>query len=87
MRRPQFTLRTLLVAMLVVAAFFGGIHFERERRRCREEAIKALGDAMQAGTHANPVAVNAHQQSHQAVGVPTPIWNRGAPSGKSAYSQ
>jgi hypothetical protein len=33
MSRPQFTLRALLIGMLVVAAFFGGIHFERERRR------------------------------------------------------
>jgi hypothetical protein len=40
MPRPQFTLRVLLMAMLVVAAFFGGIHFERERRR-REEARAA----------------------------------------------
>ena len=38
MPRPQFTLRSLLVAMLVVAAFFGGIHFERERRRRADEA-------------------------------------------------
>lgn len=36
MPRPQFTLRALLVAMLVVAAFFGGIRFERERRRIAE---------------------------------------------------
>jgi hypothetical protein len=33
MRRPQFTLRTLLTAMLCAAFFFGGIQFERERRR------------------------------------------------------
>jgi hypothetical protein len=33
MPRPQFTLRALLVAMLVVGAFFGGIWFERERQR------------------------------------------------------
>ncbi|HVX09696.1 MAG TPA: hypothetical protein VHC22_00705 [Pirellulales bacterium] len=33
MRRPQFTLRALLVLMLVVGAFFAGIRFERERRR------------------------------------------------------
>jgi hypothetical protein len=33
MPRPQFTLRALLLAMLVVAAFFGGVRFERERRR------------------------------------------------------
>jgi hypothetical protein len=38
MRRPQFTLRALLVAMLVVAAFFAGIRFERERRRREDEA-------------------------------------------------
>jgi hypothetical protein len=38
MPRPQFTLRALLVAMLVVAAFFAGIRFERERQRRREDA-------------------------------------------------
>jgi hypothetical protein len=38
MRRPQFTLRALLVAMLVVGAFLGGIQFERERRRRETEA-------------------------------------------------
>jgi hypothetical protein len=37
--RPQFTVRALLVAMLVVAAFVGGIHFERERRRREDDAI------------------------------------------------
>ncbi|HVA47428.1 MAG TPA: hypothetical protein VNH11_13750 [Pirellulales bacterium] len=35
--RFQFSLRALLVVMPVVAAFFGGIHFERERRRRRDE--------------------------------------------------
>ena len=30
MRRPQFTLRALLVAMLVVAAFFGGMAVQRQ---------------------------------------------------------
>ena len=35
---PQFTLRAFLVAMLVVGAFFGGIRFERERRRREDEA-------------------------------------------------
>lgn len=39
MRRPQFTIRALLVTMLVVGAFFGGIHFERERRRREDDAI------------------------------------------------
>ena len=37
MPRPQFTLRAVLVAMLAVACFFGGIRFEQERRR-REDA-------------------------------------------------
>ncbi|MGH7134416.1 MAG: hypothetical protein ACREHD_01670 [Pirellulales bacterium] len=39
MPRPQFTLRALLVAMLVVGTFFGGVHFERERRRRQDEAV------------------------------------------------
>lgn len=38
MSRPQFTIRAMLVAMLVVAAFFGGIRFERERLRLAAEA-------------------------------------------------
>ncbi|HWB12274.1 MAG TPA: hypothetical protein VG826_23805 [Pirellulales bacterium] len=33
MPRPQFTLRALLVAMLVVGAFFAGVALERERQR------------------------------------------------------
>ena len=41
MRRPQFTLRALLVLMLAVACFFGGIRFERERRRRADEAANA----------------------------------------------
>ena len=40
--RPQFSLKTMLVLLLAVACFFGGIHFERERRR-REDA-KTVGD-------------------------------------------
>jgi hypothetical protein len=33
----QFSLKWLFVAMLVVGAFFGGIRFERERRRREDE--------------------------------------------------
>ena len=33
MRRPQFSLKTMLVLMLAVACFCGGIEFERERIR------------------------------------------------------
>jgi hypothetical protein len=39
--RPQFTIRALLIVMLVVAAFFAGIHLERERRRRADEAAIA----------------------------------------------
>ena len=46
MPRPQFTLRALLVLMLAVACFFGGIRFEthwRRRERQREhEAWKLV---------------------------------------------
>ena len=41
MRRPQFSIRALLILMLVVAAFFGGIKFERERRTREERASHA----------------------------------------------
>ena len=40
MRRPQFSIRALLVVMLVVAAFFGGIKFEQERRLREEQAAQ-----------------------------------------------
>ncbi|HWB08196.1 MAG TPA: hypothetical protein VG826_03185 [Pirellulales bacterium] len=39
MRRPQFTLRALLVLIFGAACFFGGIHFESERRRRADEAM------------------------------------------------
>lgn len=38
MPRPQFSLKTMLWLMLVAAAFFGGIRFERERRRQADDA-------------------------------------------------
>ena len=38
MSRPQFTIRALLVLLLAVACFFGGIRFERERRRHEDKA-------------------------------------------------
>jgi len=41
MSRPQFTLRSLLVLTLAVACCFGGIRFERERRRREDEAARA----------------------------------------------
>ncbi|HVX13511.1 MAG TPA: hypothetical protein VHC22_20165 [Pirellulales bacterium] len=42
MPRPQFTLRALLVAMLAVGCFLGGIHFERERRRRALERVEYI---------------------------------------------
>jgi hypothetical protein len=47
MQRPQFTLRALLVAMLVVAAFFGGIRFERKRQRRADERAAAIALAIE----------------------------------------
>ena len=46
--RPQFTLRALLVLMLAVGCFFGGIRFERERRR------RADGEAARAAQMKSP---------------------------------
>ena len=46
MPRPQFTLKTLLWLTLAVAAFMGGIRFEREwRRRVNEAAALAAKNA------------------------------------------
>ncbi|HVX14461.1 MAG TPA: hypothetical protein VHC22_24960 [Pirellulales bacterium] len=51
MRRPQFSVRTLLVAMLLVAAFFGGIHrgihIGRQRQR-DDDALAAKRKEMLA---------------------------------------
>jgi Tfp pilus assembly protein PilN len=44
MPRRQFTLRVLLALLFGAACFFGGIHFERERRR-REDEASALARA------------------------------------------
>lgn len=39
MRRPQFSVRAMLILMFGAACFFGGIHFERERCRRADEAM------------------------------------------------
>lgn len=46
-RRFQFSLKTFFVAMLVVAAFFWGVRFERERRRREDEAAALTAKAAQ----------------------------------------
>ena len=49
MPRPQFTLRALLVAMLVVAAFFGGMALQRRleqpARRYRGGIVDDSGES------------------------------------------
>lgn len=47
MRRPQFTLRAVLVLMLAVACFFGGVRFERERRRRADDAAAQVLEPLQ----------------------------------------
>jgi hypothetical protein len=51
MPRPQFTLRALLVLLLAVACFLGGIRFERERQR-REDHESGLASTRQQLTAA-----------------------------------
>lgn len=46
MPRPQFTVRALLVAMLVAAAFFGGMSFEKDRRRREDEAAARNAESL-----------------------------------------
>lgn len=52
-RRFQFSLRTMLASMLVVAAFVSGIRFERDRKRRADEAappaIVTLKNPMMGG--------------------------------------
>jgi hypothetical protein len=56
MRRPQFTIRTLLVAMLVVAAFFGGMAvqhritgFQETKRESslRQQLVERINESRQ----------------------------------------
>ena len=46
MHRPQFSVRALLVLMVVVAVFFGGIHrgihIGRQRQKADDEAAAAV---------------------------------------------
>ena len=44
MRRPQFTLRALLVAMLVVGAFFGGMAWQRHSAEPVQYQSRILGN-------------------------------------------
>ena len=48
MPRPQSTIRALLVLMLAVGCFFGGVRFERERRRREDEAAAQAADPLEA---------------------------------------
>ena len=57
MPRPQFTLRALLVLMLAVACFFGGIRFERERRRREEEYRRSARSAPRQKPNYGPTVI------------------------------
>lgn len=69
MRRPHFTLRTLFVAMLVVAAFFGGIHFERERRVREERAAKDVARERSANV-LKQITETLSRQANEALSRP-----------------
>ncbi|HWB08781.1 MAG TPA: hypothetical protein VG826_06145 [Pirellulales bacterium] len=62
-RRFQFSLRDLFWLVLVVAAFAGGIQFERDLRRRENDATRLAkaraatnGELLQSRTYANPVS-------------------------------
>jgi len=55
-RRFQFSLRALLVVILAVACFVGGIQFERERRRREDEAATFAAAARGAPPFAPPTS-------------------------------
>ena len=60
MPRPQFTLRALLVAMLVVGAFLGGVWLRRERAE----------DARQSDHHTDfPAQAQPSQPAYPSTGI------------------
>ena len=75
MPRPQFTLRALLVLLMAVACFFGGIRFEQERRRRAEEAAALAAKAAQPDS---PRIPNPAVQL-SAIGQPSDVPTDGAP--------
>jgi hypothetical protein len=50
MPRPQFSLKTLLWLMAVVAAFYAGSRFERERQRRATRATPLTGPIVEVAT-------------------------------------
>jgi hypothetical protein len=64
MPRPQFTLRALLVLMLAAGCFFGGMRFERERRREDESATgrtRYFNDKGQIAKPGEPISEIRHK--------------------------
>ncbi|HVX10889.1 MAG TPA: hypothetical protein VHC22_06895 [Pirellulales bacterium] len=57
MPRPQFTLRALLVAVLVVGAFLGGIYFEHGRKIAKRDAALVELEAEMAAIEEENVAL------------------------------
>lgn len=71
MPRSQFTLRSLLVAILVVAAFFAGMQLERERRRRADLAeVQAVRSTVEYQLMPHPVQPGAPYQKWSS---PSPI--------------
>ena len=75
-RRFQFSLRALLVAMMVVAAFFSGIHVERRRKAAHyDDAIKAL-EAENAALR-NPFKMIGRKTAQGGSVAPSLTWLQG----------
>lgn len=70
MPRPQFTLRALLVLVLAVACFFGGIRFERERRRREDEAAEYAAELRrwESASKAAATGVSVQMRPHPDTG-------------------
>jgi hypothetical protein len=67
MSRPQFTLRTLLVAILLVAAFFGGAEFGEVQEQHRLAAERAKVQAAAARVAEDATAVRRATEALSAL--------------------
>lgn len=92
MCRRRFTLRALLIVMLVAAAFLGGSRFERERQRREDEAKERLAlEAERASLIRETMALQARlsqsgarlqkvlQKHRERLRVAEPQWPRVTP--------
>ena len=65
MSRPQFSLKTLLWLMALVAAFFGGVRLGRQRQRL-EDIEAAIADVERAAVRAEVMAAEARAEQARA---------------------